>query len=173
MDQRSSLPETWTDRIFDKLALTYGAAWLKKWEGMDLAAVKADWGHELRGFQMAPQSLRYGLEHLPADFPPTVLQFRELCIKRPEFVADRLPAPKVDEAVVKAVVEGIQRVRDRVNPRQWAYDLQEREKEGDRLTNAQRSMWREALRTVDERALMGFRDIPPECLPPGGLRAEP
>lgn len=148
METQSSLPEPWVDRIFDKMAVTYGSAWLNKWEGLDIASVKANWGHELRGFQQSPQAIKYALEHLPSDFPPTVLQFRDMCIRRPESLPKQLPAPKADDAVVKAVVGGLKRSAG-VDPKEWAYRLQERIRNGAKVTIAQRDMVKAALKAPE------------------------
>ena len=75
MDSRESL----VDLIFGKCALVYGRDFSGKWEGMNLAEVKADWIRELGGFLSRPTAVRYALEHLPPDRPPNVLQFRALC----------------------------------------------------------------------------------------------
>jgi hypothetical protein len=98
-----SLPDAWIEKIFEKLALVYGHQFFSRWDGMDLARVKADWAHELRRFQQNPAAISYGLEHLPADRPPTVLQFRDLCASRhvPEPALPRNSAP-ADPARVAA-----------------------------------------------------------------------
>lgn len=144
MEARSSLPDPWTDRIFDKLLLTYGAEWQRKWDGLDLSAVKADWGHELRGFQQSPHAIKFALENLPAGFAPTVLQFRDLCIKAPQYAKKALPPPTPDPAVVAAVMGAIKPPAGR-DPKFWAHALREREQNGAKLTITQRTMWREAL----------------------------
>ncbi len=145
MEAKSSLPEAWVDRIFDKLSVTYGAAWVRKWEGVDGQQVKADWGHELRGFQQAPHAIKHALEHLPPDEPPTVLQFRAMCLKAPQFVTKQLPPPPADPAMVQRAMGVVKRIASRP-ARNWAEALRDREKRGDKLTPAQRVMWREALR---------------------------
>lgn len=142
---RSALPDAWVARIFDKLTVTYGAAWLRKWEGADVAAVRADWGHELRGFQQSPNAIKHALEHLPPADPPTVLQFRDLCLKAPQFNPPKLPPPPADPAIVAKALSCVKRVGERED-RAWARALREREQRGAKLTPAVRAMWREALR---------------------------
>lgn len=148
---RSSLPDAWVARIFDKLTVTYGAAWLRKWEGADVSAVRADWGHELRGFQQSPNAIKHALEHLPPADPPTVLQFRELCLKAPQFAPKQLPPPPADPAVVAKASAVVKRLGTRLD-RAWAIALREREQRGDKLTMAQKDMWREALKHEAEAA---------------------
>jgi hypothetical protein len=91
-----SLPASWVDRIFEKLQLVYGAHFLSRWAGMDIGVVKANWAHELRGFADQPETIRYALEHLPVDPPPSVLQFRAICNGSPRSDALALPRPDVD-----------------------------------------------------------------------------
>ena len=90
MDSRESL----VDLIFGKCALVYGRDFSGKWEGMNLAEVKADWIRELGGFLNRPTAIRYALEHLPQDRPPNVLQFRSLCNFGPQ---ELVPEPALIE----------------------------------------------------------------------------
>lgn len=102
-----SLPDPWVEKIFTKLSLVYGRAFLSQYEGMDLLAVKADWAHELAGFEQLPEAIAYGLKTLPADRPINVLQFRALCRKVPPPVFKALPAPKADREKVNAMLAGL------------------------------------------------------------------
>ena len=140
----SSLPEAWVDSLFARLAARYGAAWLRMWDGIPLDAVKADWAAELAGFAKAPQAIAHGLEHLPPDRPPTVGQFRQLCIGAPRYADKQLPAPKADPTRVAQVVAAINR-NTASDPQAWARQLRDREVRGERLTAGQRAMWRSAL----------------------------
>ncbi len=97
-----SLPQNWVDRIFEKLTLVYGREFLNRWEGLPIAEVKADWAHELDGFDKWPEAIAHALKNLPPDRPPTVLQFRALCRAAPPKVLPQLPQPKADPARVKA-----------------------------------------------------------------------
>ena len=99
-----SLPAAWVDRIFEKLTLVYGRAFLDRWRGLDLDAVKADWAHELAGMQQHPHMIAYALEHLPPGEPPTVLQFRDIARKIPPGKFEMLPAPKADPERVRALL---------------------------------------------------------------------
>lgn len=133
-----SLPETWVDRIFEKLALVYGHQFLARWDGMDLARVKADWGHELRRFAQSPAAIAHGLEQLPADRPPTVLQFRDLCDSH------RPPTPRIghDEAPAdpKRVAQELAKLRSQPNNRtgdrrEWARVIVARHRAGGKVTS--------------------------------------
>ncbi len=97
-----SIPINWVDRIFEKLTLVYGREFMNRWQGLDVAAVKADWAHELDGFDKWPEAIAFALQNLPADRPPTVLQFRDMCRKAPPKPVPLLPQPKADPARVQA-----------------------------------------------------------------------
>ncbi len=98
------LPESWVDRIFAKLTLAYGRAFLSQYEGIDMKMVKTDWAHELAGFVDKPDSIKFGLENLPNDRPPNVLQFRAICRRAPAPVFKALPAPKGDPEKVRQLI---------------------------------------------------------------------
>jgi hypothetical protein len=102
-----SLPNDWVDAIFRKLTLVYGSAFLKRWEGIEIDAVKADWAHELSGLAKKPEFIKHALENLPVSYPPTVLEFRQLCIGAPTYALPALPKPK-------AKPEDVARVRELV-----------------------------------------------------------
>lgn len=139
-----SLPDSWVDRIFSRLAVRYGAAWLRMWEGIPIDAVKADWALELH--TMSGESIGYALEHLPPDRPPNVVQFKALCLSRPPSGVPALPAPRgpIPHEVAEKLKEIGKAHRD-CPPRAWARHLRDREAAGEKLSTAQRAMWREAL----------------------------
>ena len=90
-------PESLVDLIFIKCSLVYGRDFMSRWEGLDISEVKADWERELG--RLSAHSVRYGLENLPRDKPPNVLQFREICRHAPERRLDlvALQAPETPE----------------------------------------------------------------------------
>lgn len=77
-----SLPAAWVDRIFDKLALTYGRDFIGRYEGMDFNAVKSNWAFELAGFVTHPSAIAHVLANLP-DRPPSVIEFRKIARAAP------------------------------------------------------------------------------------------
>lgn len=142
-----SLPDSWVDAIFGRLAIRYGAAWLRMWEGIPMDAVKADWKLELH--TISPESIGYALEHLPADKPPNVAQFKALALNRPPAELSKLPGPR--DPIPPNLAEKIRGAFNNAEhaPKQWAMTLRDREKSGETLTLSQRSAWREALRSFD------------------------
>lgn len=145
-----SLPEPWVDKLFQKLSVTYGQSFMRQYDGVDPVDVKANWAHELSAFQQSPDAIRHGLEHLPPDRAPTVLQFKELCRRAPDSAFPRLaalpppPSEPVDPVVAAAVRDALQAKSGR-DPKQWARDLRDKEAAGAKLTLFQRQCFREAL----------------------------
>jgi hypothetical protein len=98
------------DRLFGKLAVRYGDAWFRKWDGIPMSAVRADWAEVLDG--VGPESIGYGLKYLPGDFPPTAAAFRELCNRRPLEMVPRLEQPKhVNGPASVEAVERLKRIK--------------------------------------------------------------
>lgn len=140
------LPDSWVKSLFARLQVRYGDSWTRKWEGLDMAAVEADWSEELGGFANAPDAIKYGLAHLPRDWPPTAGQFAALCLRRPDAEVPALPAPTASAEVVKAAIAKAIGPKSDTDPKSWAWKLRKREHECARLSITQRAMWREALK---------------------------
>lgn len=143
-----SLPQPWVDRVFDKLTLVYGQSFLRRWADIDLAAVKADWAHELSGFQQHPRAIAWALQNLPPEKPPTVLEFRALARKAPAEELPRLEAPKADPSRVNAELAKLAPVRERpgVDHKEWARTLIARADAGEKVRSISLRFAREALR---------------------------
>lgn len=162
------IPLHWVESLFSRMAIRYGALWLNHWQGIDLDAVKLDWATELAG--LSNEALKFGVVNLPLDKPPTLGQFKALCLRSPVGVQRMLTNDvKADPQRVKQLAEkarlatALKRSKNRL---QWAYDLQEREKNGEHLNAAQMLMWRDALRTPAADSLGNFQGVDPACLPP-------
>jgi hypothetical protein len=137
-----ALDSRYVDRIFARLMVRYGTAWLRMWEGVDPEAVKADWAQELGG--VSPESIIHALDHLPPEKPPTVAVFRALCIARNQPGPLALPPVKTDPEVLRRIRSAFNRRPER-DPKDWARLLRRREEAGERLSAFQRASWREAL----------------------------
>ena len=127
-----SLPAPWVEKIFEKLTLTYGHLFLGRWAGLDMTAVKDDWGRELSRLQQNPRAISYALQHLPADNPPTVLQFRELANRRPDETPPALPAPPADPELVKQALAGLSLLSNNIPARaaEWRERMYELRRTG-------------------------------------------
>jgi hypothetical protein len=141
-----SLPIAWIDKVFQKLTLTYGRDFLNRWEGVPIEDVKEDWAHELRGFQQNPSAIAYGLQNCITGKPPTVHEFKSVCIRRPDTVL-ALPEPPADPARVAAELKKLESIKsiERVDTRAWAKRLRDRHINGDSLNQNQIRCYREAL----------------------------
>ena len=147
----------WIDKIFTRLAVRYLDDWTRKMDGLDPDIIKTDWAHELAPFDGNPDAIKWALDNLPSDRPPTVGQFRDLCKNRPAPQPVALPAPPRDPARVAALVAQALAAKPappdkRVNVHlEWARRLRKRDFLGERLTIHQRQAWREALKNEPEQ----------------------
>lgn len=142
-----SLPLPWVERIFDKLMLVYGRDFIGRWEGLPIASVKTDWGHELAGFERHPESIKHALQNLPPAKPPTVYEFRNLCCAAPKMAVLELPAPPPDPVMVAEITKRLAATHRKPthSGREWAYTLKKRHDQGDRLNANQIRSYRLAL----------------------------
>lgn len=132
------------------MTLTYGQSFLRRWVDIDLDAVKADWAHELSGFERHPTSIAWALQNLPADKAPTVLEFRALARKAPPEVLPVLEAPKADPERVAAEfakLAPVIREPKRDDGKEWARRIVARADAGDKVTGISLRFAREALKT--------------------------
>ena len=139
-----SLPLTWIDRIFDKLALVYGRDFLDRWAGIPISQVKTDWCHELSGFESHPEAIKHALQTLPADRPPTVFQFRDAASKAPKIAALTLPLPPADPVFVKKLVAELSKPSS-FGKKDWAKAFKSRHDLGEKLSSNQIRCYRLAL----------------------------
>lgn len=143
-----SLPSAWVEKIFTKCALVYGRAFLDRWAGLDLDAVKADWAHELAGFERHPKAIAWALQNLPAEKPPTALEFRKLGYATPKEDAPQIAYQPADLARVALELEKLASVRDapKCGMRDWAVRLKEKDATNPKsVTQTVRKMYRQAL----------------------------
>ena len=86
----------WVDKIFMKLGLVYGRALLSQYEGFDIDDVKADWAHELAGYENHPDSIAFALQNLPTDKPQSSRMKALLDTLSGDKPAEQPAAPKVE-----------------------------------------------------------------------------
>lgn len=130
--------------VMDQLLATYGAMRIERLYGnADQQVVLQVWQRAL--LHLSEGQITWALDHLPMDHPPNALEFAALARTKPQPVQplpERYDVPADPERVRKALERPVVAAR---GPKQWAYDLAAREKAGERLTLAQRDMWRRAL----------------------------
>jgi hypothetical protein len=128
-----SMPPKSVDALFQRLLTRYGAAWLRMWEHVEPEDVKADWERVLAG--VPGWRILHGLNHLPAEKPPTATAFRSLCMgplgrqQAPRLSRPMAPSDKVAELANRARAA----VPAQIHPYTWAFRLLEREKRDGRL----------------------------------------
>lgn len=116
IDQTVTLPLTWVEKVFRKLTVIYGRDFMARWEGLKTEDVIDDWAEELAGFVNWPEAIAWALKNLPEGKPPTVIEFRALCLKAPKPDRPALPEPAADPARVKSEMAKLeQRKPDGVN----------------------------------------------------------
>lgn len=144
-----SLPAAWVNKIFDKLTLTYGQSFLRRWQDLDINAVKSDWGHELDGFDKNPKAIAYALQHLNPERPPTVLEFRALCWKCPTEQPVMIAQPKATSERIAEELLKMVPLRDapKSSMKDWAHKLKAKDEANPRsVTQTVRKMYQFALR---------------------------
>ncbi len=92
------------DRLFHRLAATYGAEWDRSLGATPISDTKSVWAHELSGFSGNLQPIAWALENLP-ERCPNAIQFKNLCRQAPAPATEMLPSPKADPAIVKLITE--------------------------------------------------------------------
>lgn len=101
-----SLPTKVIDRLFGRLALTYGAQWMALWQGADLNEVKSLWGAELAPFADRLEAIGWALENLP-ERAPNLVQFKALCRSAPAPQAPALPLPEANPQRMREALQGL------------------------------------------------------------------
>lgn len=150
-----SIPIKAIDRLFDRLTLTYGRAFMAQWEGIpdkQLADLKTLWSDELGQFRDRLEAVAWALENLPHR-APNVVEFRNLCRSAPRPPELQLPEPVADKARVAnelsklaGVVKAAKSAAHSVDHKEWAKRLIARHEAGDKLKPIQLRFAREALR---------------------------
>jgi hypothetical protein len=117
------------DRLFKRLAATYGAAWDRSLGESPIGDVKTVWAHELSAYANSLHRIAWALENLP-ERCPNVIEFKKLCYSAPSPEALKLPEPKADPARLAAELAKLAPLREklsapaqRVDYKQWARDL--------------------------------------------------
>jgi len=144
-----SLPLKAIDRLFERLAFTYGNEWTARWAGQDPAMVKTAWAHELSAYTHHLEDIAWALENLPPR-APNAIEFRNLCRTAPRPQSPALPQPKADPARLKAELFKLGEIRKTrtggIDHKAWAKRLVAMHDAGDRVRPISLRFAREALR---------------------------
>jgi hypothetical protein len=133
-----SLPLQAVDRLFARLTATYGRSFLAGYDGIEPAAVKTAWAHELSGFGGNLQALAWALENLP-ERAPNVIEFRNIARKAPTPEAPRLPEAPADPERLRAELAKLAPVAGQIAATgragtAWAHRILARAENGGRVT---------------------------------------
>ncbi len=140
------------DRLFERLELTYGIEWVRKWEKSPDAEVKSLWAHELSHYANNLHAVAWALENLPEKCP-NVIEFRNLCRNAPAQEEPRLPEPKADPERVAAELSKLGEIKKKVlsspvgvgDGREWARRIMGRYETGEKLNTCTLRFAREAM----------------------------
>ena len=163
--KRPPLPESWVERIFDRMQGMYGSLWVDRWrtgEAVErggrtfdrgLLLAKATWGEELAGFADQPQRLSKAIDACRSlRLPPTLPEFLALCRQQVAEAPPALPTPDLTPAERAQRVDEINRAatakRSMEGNRNWAQTLREKYRAGRRLHSIQIQLASEALGEV-------------------------
>ena len=108
-DHTATTPLTPLERVFKRLAATYGAAWDRALGQAPLMDVMTVWSHELDGLMQSRNSMlaiAWALDNLP-ERCPNVIEFKHLCRAAPSSDVPRIDPPKADPAIVAKVLSGL------------------------------------------------------------------
>lgn len=73
-----ALPESWIERLMDKMLLSYGKKFLDQWGGVDTDKLVRHWSEELASYTR--EELGRGYAALESrEWPPTLPEFKKLC----------------------------------------------------------------------------------------------
>lgn len=143
-----SLPTKAIDRLFERLAATYGASWSRQWADVPVMDAKTAWAHELSGQPL--DSIAWALENLP-ERCPNVIEFRNLCQRQPAKATVFLPEARQDPERLKQEFAKLSEIKktvtsDRVDHKAWAKRILARYTAGERINPTSLRFAREAVR---------------------------
>lgn len=99
-----ALPKEWVERLFERLAMMYGAKFLDQWANVDNAMLKRAWAEDLAGY--TPDELRRGLDACKTrTFPPTLPELMQLC--RPVLSAEKAYYEAVSQMALRPSGEDV------------------------------------------------------------------
>lgn len=120
------------DRLFTRMAATYGPEWTRQCGATPMADIKTVWGYELAGYIDHLTAIAYALDNLP-ERCPNVIQFRNLCRSAPAREVPRIEPPKADPERVKAELAKLTPAPARTDGREWARRILARHAQGDHI----------------------------------------
>ena len=147
-----SLPIAAIDRLFDRLAMTYGMEFTNKWGTLSSTDVKTHWSHELSMYADNLNAIGWALQNLP-DRCPNLIEFKSLCKQAPRpttiaLDAAKAPTEVVDKVLAEIALKAFKAPKDdngNVDHKRWAKKLKERHERGEKLSMYQIKCYKTAL----------------------------
>jgi hypothetical protein len=99
----------------------YGNRFASQWDGADIQNVKQVWAEELGGFSEMPEAIGYAFKNLDPKFPPSALEFKELCRRAPRKEVMALPHKLTPEEIernrqrIAEIASGLGRAKSMAN----------------------------------------------------------
>lgn len=149
------------DRVFERLMAMYGSAQvIAKFDGLDIANVKAVWGKALEAY--SPHQIGYAIECLKSNnFPPSLPEFLGYCnigkqiipfpVKKLELKLYDHKHPDVVEARERCMANMAKMNFSKPGNREWAYRIQARKDMGEAVEPAALKLAQDAISTDPER----------------------
>lgn len=120
LPKQSALPESWIERIFQRMEGRYGALFHDRWKGCDLDNIKATWAEELAPYAAKPEAISHALKVLATTkFPPTLPEFIDACRHAPDPYAPAKLPHKPTEEEIKHQRELAGQVKEAVSTREF------------------------------------------------------
>jgi hypothetical protein len=139
------------DRLFERMALTYGKQFTDMYSTVDPASVKTLWAHELSAYAGSLHRIAWALENLPLRCP-NVIEFKQLCRQAPAPETPALPEPKADPERLKRELAKLGDMKatiaatpSKVDHKAWAKRIMARYTAGERINPTSLRFAREAL----------------------------
>lgn len=120
--KRQPLPDSWVERIFDRMQGLYGSLWLDRWRSGEtveqggvrfdrgLLLAKATWAEEMAGFASMPERISKALDACRhRNMPPSLPEFLDLCRQQHGDMPKALPAPQMTAEQVAPHVAALAR----------------------------------------------------------------
>lgn len=120
------------DRLFTRLAASYGAEWTRQWAKVPMNDVKTAWSYELGGYISHLSAIAYALDNLP-ERCPSLIAFRNICRAAPGRVVPMIESPKADPERIAAALATLAPATPRTDGHEWARRIIARHKQGDKL----------------------------------------
>ncbi len=100
------LSESAVDKIFSRLSATWGTRFLRQWDGIEPAAVKAVWAKELAHYNENKAAFSWAFDNLP-ESPMNAIEFRMLLRRAPVEEIKALPLPKPSPELAKRALSAL------------------------------------------------------------------